>query len=419
MLEPNSVLQKKYKVIEKVAEGTYCTVYKAQDLLENRQVALKEIKPAKMPAEELGELIEIYFEEIDYLKSLNHKNMVSFYDAFREGGKLYHVTEWIEGLSLKQLMQKMGEPFKGTDVVSLFYALAEMVEYLHQQAPPYFMRILTSSDIIVDQQGVAKVVDMGIAKDFNPERNPEGYKVPDEIPDEQRDIFFLGSLIFELVTGIEPGKYEIGYLPSAFSKNEQATKVLSDIIDKCVARRGRRLKVVRNIRREILRWFPEYVKEHTVTGEKSLEEELIERERSAANIRNSCIGFIIILVLLGIGLYFYIPQYLKQQEIQKAEQCARNQVKIAKALNEYRKDHYVYPARLTELVPDYLEKIPSCPKAQTNEVYINSYSREAGGRSFKLFCKGRHHERAGIPRDYPRYSLKKEGPIISPEEKKK
>jgi len=412
MGENEVVLNDRYKILEAVHKGSFGIVYKAEDIQEKAFVAIKEFDLAGMDPGEVKELQNTLKKEIEYLKNIKHPNLVKFIDCFTLEERFFYVTEWIEGISLKDAIKKMRRPFRGKDVINLFYTLANFIEFLHGQKPPYHLRILKPSDIIVSQDGTARIVDLSFLAEFQPEKLSLGYAVPKERPGAPRDVLILGELIFELVTAKEPGQFLEKDFPSTKEINKDVTKALSEIISNCVAKRTRRYDSIRKLKREITMWFPEYTKK-----EYQENEDVKDKEQSIAKSKFACVGCIMIIIAIIAVIVFYVPGLVKEWHTQKLETCGENVKKISKAIKKYHKDNGVYPERLEDLIPKYLDIIPVCPETNTADVYMKSYKYNDKTKYFEVYCKGYNHKDAGAPENYPKYT-EKTGFVLKPKEKR-
>lgn len=412
MGETEVVLNDRYKILQVAHRGSFGVVYKAQDIQENTPVAVKELDFSGLSPGELKELQNTLKKEIDYLKGVKHPNLARFIDSFTLEERFFYVTEWIEGISLKDAIQKMGRPFRGKDVINLFFTLVNFIEFLHNQKPSYHLRILKPSDIIVTKDGTARIVDLSILAEFQPEKLSPGYAIPKERPGTARDVLILGELIFELVTAKEPGQFLKKGFPATKELNKDVTKALSEIISNCLEKRTKRLINIRRLRREIVIWFPEYTKKE-FEGEK---EDIKTKEQSIAKSKFACFGCVVVIIAIVAILVFYVPGLVNKWQTQKLEECGENVKKLSKAINKYYDENGCYPERLDDLIPKYLDMIPVCPAAKTGDVYVKSYKYNDRTRYFEIYCKGHHHKDAGAPVNYPKYTGKK-GFVLKPKAK--
>lgn len=406
MEKSDRVLGNRYKVSEEVGKGSYGIVYKARNQENEEIVAIKELDLSGLSGEETREILDDFKKEIDYLKGLDHPNLVRFLDYFTENDRFYIVTEFVEGADLKSLLDKMGHPFRGRDLVSFFFSLADMVEYMHKREIPYYMRILKPTDVMVTQEGEVKIIDLGLAIELDPRKIPQGYFLPEEPPDEQRDVFIIGALIYELVTGIKPAKYRNRAFKPAKEENENISKVLSDIIVQCVDSRKRRFKNVRELKRSLLRWFPEYVNKDPNRNSRTLEEEMAAHEKSIAKSKVSCAVCAVIALFLIAFCILFLPGMLNKYRQENLNSCAYNLEKIGGGLNKYFKENKRYPESLHDLIPKYIDSLPVCPAANNSQVYLDSYRYNDQTGAFTIYCKGHYHKGANIPEDYPLFSRK-------------
>lgn len=204
------VLGNRYEIVEKVGAGGMATVYKAKCRLLNRNVAIKVLKDEFAND---SEFIKRFQVEAQSAASLSHPNIVSIYDVGNEENLHYIVMELIEGKTLKEIITENGKlPWKEAANIASQIASGLMKAHsnhiVHRDIKPH--------NIIITKDGVAKVTDFGIAKAvsnstinafgstvgsvhyFSPEHARGGYT------DEKSDIYSLGVVLYEMVTGKLP-----------------------------------------------------------------------------------------------------------------------------------------------------------------------------------------------------------------------
>lgn len=204
------VLGKRYELIEKVGEGGMGLVYKAKDHLLNRFVAVKILKPELTEDEEF---INKFKKESLSSASLSHPNIVNIYDVGVEDGIYYIVMEFVKGKTLKQVIKEKA-PMSYMDVINISRQICQALEHAHNNNIVH--RDVKPQNILITQDGIAKVTDFGIARVSNsstltntgsvlgsayyisPEQARGGYT------DGKADIYSLGTVMYEMATGRVP-----------------------------------------------------------------------------------------------------------------------------------------------------------------------------------------------------------------------
>lgn len=111
----------------------------------------------------------------------------------------------------------------------------------------------------------------------------------------------------------------------------------------------------------------------------------------------------LLLALIGFSLGV---SYLRGKVAQRFTTCLLNLKEIGNALNSYHNDHdKMYPSSLSELIPKYLQSIPTCPAAK-KDVYSQGYQVSSDLKTFSFYCKGHYHRDASREIDYPRFYSK-------------
>jgi serine/threonine protein kinase len=159
LTKPASELEK-YLKMEKLGEGTYGVVYKAQNKATGEMVALKKIRLEK---EDDG-VPSTAIREISLLKGLKHPNIVELKEVLYSEKALYLVFEYLE-FDLKKYIKSKGEPLKPDQVKSFTYQILQALVYLHQQR--IFHRDLKPQNLLIDSEGgCIKLADFGLARAF-------------------------------------------------------------------------------------------------------------------------------------------------------------------------------------------------------------------------------------------------------------
>jgi len=149
----------RYQKIEKIGEGTYGVVYKAKDLSNSKFVALKKIR---LEAEDQG-VPSTAIREISLLKELVHPNIVNLVDVIHKDQKLYLVFEFLDN-DLRRYMDRVGKKMHRMLVKSYLHQILKGIAFCHSHRVLH--RDLKPQNLLIDQKGVLKLADFGLARAF-------------------------------------------------------------------------------------------------------------------------------------------------------------------------------------------------------------------------------------------------------------
>lgn len=200
----------RYEILEELGSGGMGRVYKVFDQKIKEAVALKLIK-SEIAANE--KTIERFANELKYSRKIAHRNVCRMYDLGHEGPVPYITMEYISGEDLKSFIRRSGQLSIGK-AVSLAKQVTDGLAEAHHLGIVH--RDLKPTNIMIDQEGNAKIMDFGIARSLHVEGvtasgtmigTPE-YMSPEQAEfsnvDERSDIYSLGVILYEMVTGVTP-----------------------------------------------------------------------------------------------------------------------------------------------------------------------------------------------------------------------
>src|ERR1700684_1077713 len=209
MVEPETIIDGRYRVISRLGSGGMADVYLAEDQLLGRQLAVKVLHHHF--AEDL-EFVERFRREASSAAALSHPNIVAIFDRGEWNGTYYIAMEYVAGHSLKALVREHGalEPAAAIDIVVQILRAARSAHrrgVIHRDLKPH--------NVIIDEEGRARVTDFGIARAGASDMTLTGsimgtaqYLSPEQaqghVVSGASDLYSVGVILYELLTGVVP-----------------------------------------------------------------------------------------------------------------------------------------------------------------------------------------------------------------------
>jgi len=217
VLEPGSVVGNRYEILQLLGEGGMGAVYKVRDREVDRFVALKVIKPelAVRP-----EILQRFKQELILARQVTHKNVIRIFDLGEADGVKFITMDFIEGKDLKSVLHERGK-LSPDEAVKIIGQVCRALEAAHSEGVVH--RDLKPQNIMVDGQGRVTVMDFGIARSVEtPGMTQTGavigtpeYMSPEQAKgehvDARSDLFTLGLIFYELLTGETPFRADTAY----------------------------------------------------------------------------------------------------------------------------------------------------------------------------------------------------------------
>lgn len=241
MLQIGSVIDEKYKILNKIGQGGMSVVYLAMNERANKQWAIKEVR--KDGVQNFEVVKQSLVAETDMLKKLNHPNLPSIIDVIDGEGSFLIVMDYIEGNPLSRALKEYGaQPQE--DVIEWAKQLCDVLGYLHSRKPAIIYRDMKPSNVMLKPDGTVNLIDFGTAREFKEDRvedtkclGTQGYAAPEQYgghgqTDARTDIYCLGATLYHLLTGHNPSQPPYEMYPIR-QWNPGLSSGLEEIILKC------------------------------------------------------------------------------------------------------------------------------------------------------------------------------------------
>src|SRR5579859_2181253 len=202
----------KYHIDSEIGRGSMGVVYRAFDPDIRRQVAIKTMRTQGLSSIELEDYKARFKREASAVGQMSHPNIVTVYDFSVDGDLFFLAMEYLEGKSLRKIMETQGRlPIE--TVIHTCQQVCSALEHAHTRGVVH--RDVKPENIMVLEDGTVKVTDFGVAKMLSAETTQPGqilgtpsYMSPEQVQcrplDGRSDIFSLGVILYELVAGRRP-----------------------------------------------------------------------------------------------------------------------------------------------------------------------------------------------------------------------
>ncbi len=241
MLEIGSLVDGKYKILNKIGQGGMSVVYLAMNERANKQWAIKEVR--KDGVQNFEVVKQGLIVETEMLKKLSHPNLPSIIDVIDGDGTFLIVMDYIEGRHLESVAKEYGAQSQ-EDVIEWAKQLCDVLSYLHSRKPPIIYRDMKPSNVMLKPDGKVMLIDFGTAREFKENSvadttclGTQGYAAPEQYgghgqTDARTDIYCLGATLYHLLTGHNPSEPPYEMYPIRYW-NPELSSGLEEIILKC------------------------------------------------------------------------------------------------------------------------------------------------------------------------------------------
>jgi len=352
MIVKGQKINDRYEIIRVIGEGGMANVYLATDTILDRKVAVKVLRGDLATDEKF---VRRFQREALSASSLNHPNIVEMYDVGEDDGNFYIVMEYVEGKNLKQLVKRRTK-LSIPEVVDIMKQLTDGIAHAHDSF--IIHRDIKPQNMLILDNGLVKITDFGIAVALNSTQLTQTNSVMGSVhylPPEQAagkgatfksDIYALGIMMYELVTGRLPFKGENAVeialkqlkepIPSVREEDKTIPQSVENIILKACAKNPKnRYENVREMYNDLCKClneenqnvskikyaYPELEETNKPQKEETKVEKVEEKqetfiEEDKVNKTAWIIGIVISLfVVVGVSLLLLMPKFTKVPDV--------------------------------------------------------------------------------------------------------
>lgn len=380
MIIKGQKINERYQIIRTLGEGGMANVYLAHDVILDRDVAVKILRGDLADDEKF---VRRFQREAISASSLSHPNIVEMYDVGEDEGQYYIVMEYVDGKTLKSLIKRRGS-LTLSEVVDIMLQLTSAVACAH--ASYIIHRDIKPQNVLIKEDGTVKITDFGIAMALNSNELTQTNSVMGSVhylPPEQAngsgstmksDIYSLGILMYELLTGELPFKGESAVeiaikqmkekIPSVCEMNSEIPQSIENIIIKACAKNPKnRYDNVIQMHDDLAKSlneenknekkreyeFPETELEETkvipslkelpvskkVETDEEMTQEFVDKKTKKANLRIFKLSIVVVLLItVIIAAIIIFPTFINGKEIKVPDVSMMTVVDAETALKE-------------------------------------------------------------------------------------
>lgn len=236
------LIDNRYELRRQIGKGASSVVYLAKDIKLDRVCAVKIVN--KNTYKDIVAAQES-LDEVNKLKQLAHVSIPQLYDIYDDDKRLCIVMEFIDGRNLRELLSVAKQPIDEKTIVNWAKQICRVLYYLHTLNPPRVYRDLKPSNIILQSNGIIKLIDFGTMKNFDESESEDtvnlgtkGYAAPEQFggrgaTDPRTDLYAFGMTLFHLITGVSPAKAPYDIKPVRAYRTD-ISEQLENIVLKCI-----------------------------------------------------------------------------------------------------------------------------------------------------------------------------------------
>jgi serine/threonine protein kinase len=243
MIEANSIIGARYRVIKPLGGGGMKLVYLAEDMrLASRPCALAEMVDSFTDPTMQQQAVAAFQREADMLAQLSNEHIPRVFDRFSEQNHHYLVMEYIDGITLEDELKAHDGKLDGARVIDVALQILDTLQYLHNLEPPVVYRDLKPSNVMLGRNGQVKLIDFGIARFFLPQSNAtmigtQGYAPPEQYrgrAEARSDLYALGATMHHALSGRDPAAEPPFSFPKLRTLCPDLNPALADLVDQAL-----------------------------------------------------------------------------------------------------------------------------------------------------------------------------------------